>query len=466
MNNIDKSNFGYLGKDFQLRLLQQIVIDRKFGESIIDILNPNYFGDSYFRDVAAIIIDAYDTSRVIPDMGSLKIRLLEKAKNDVEREFMIKIIHNIKEAEVNDGPHIKKMAMKFCKQQELSKAIREIQKITEKGDLDDYDRCEEILKKALEVGDNRDDGINVFDNIDDVLSSDFRDPIPTGIEVLDGYMGGGLSIGELGVILAAFGVGKTTMITKIANTAKNVGKNVVQIFFEDNPKVIQRKHYSCWTGIELNDLEERSEEVKTLVSEKQAEGGEIRLKKMPSDGTTIPKIKTYIRKLIASGFKPDIILVDYIDCIQPTKQFNDTWSGEGNVMRQFETMLDEFDLVGWTAVQGNRSSINSEIVESHQMGGSIKKGQIGHFIVSIAKTLEQKESGHGNMAILKSRFGKDGIILPNIIFDNAKVDIDATESDSGRTFLENGKLTEQRNQEHLKKLFNDSLDKKRETPIS
>ena len=104
-------------------------------------------------------------------------------------------------------------------------------------------------------------------------------------------------------------------------------------------------------------------------------------------------------------------------------------------MRQFESMLAELDIVGWTAVQGNRSSIGKELVEADQMGGSIKKGQIGHFIVSIAKTLTQKEEGTANMAILKSRFGKDGVIFNDIKFDNSKINIDMSENSGAKTFL-------------------------------
>ena len=84
-------------------------------------------------------------------------------------------------------------------------------------------------------------------------------------------------------------------------------------------------------------------------------------------------------------------------------------------MRQFETMIAELDVVGWTAVQGNRSSINADVVDSGMIGGSIKKGQIGHFILSIAKSLQQKEDGLATMAILKSRFGKDGMIFQDIL---------------------------------------------------
>jgi hypothetical protein len=200
---------------------------------------------------------------------------------------------------------------------------------------------------------------------------------------------------------------------------------VLQIFFEDNPKVIQRKHLSCWTGIALNDL--ALAENRPIINEKIREyddnGGYLELKKFPSDGTTIPIIKNYIRRLSAAGRKPDIILLDYIDCVTSTRNYDKGYEAEGPIMRQFESLLSEFHMVGWTAIQGNRDSINADTVDSTMIGGSIKKGQIGHFIVSIAKDLDQKETGRANMAILKSRFGVDGIIFTDVEFNNAKIQI-------------------------------------------
>jgi hypothetical protein len=440
MAKINKDNLGYLGYDYQLRLMAQILTDTRFANSIIDIIDPNYFEDPYMKVMAAVIKDAKVKDDIVPDMGSIEFRLLEDIKDDVQQKFVIKQLARVKEASLYDTLKVQDIAMKFCKQQELKKSIKQIQKIIDTGDIERYDECEEILKKAIEHGDSKDDGMDVFDNIKDVLMDDFRKPIRTGINGLDEYMDGGLSKGELGVILAAFGVGKTTMITKLANTAKNDGHNVLQIFFEDNPKVIQRKHLACWTGIELNNLSIHKEEIMGLCREKQIAskegGGIIKLKKFPSDGTTIPIIRQYIRKLIAEGFRPDMVLLDYIDVVQPSKHFDDVYAGEGNVMRQFESMLVEFDLVGWTAVQGNRSSIGASVVEANQMGGSIKKGQIGHFIVSIAKNLDQKENGTATMAILKSRFGKDGVVFEDITFDNAKIQIDMGQSKGGRTRTE------------------------------
>jgi hypothetical protein len=395
MSKINKENLGYLGLDFQYRLMHQVVVDIKFGESIIDILNPNYFEDTFLRKLAAKIKDNYEQYEAIPDMNNIISILMEDVTDTID--------------------------------------------------------------------DTKDDGLDVFNEIASVLDEDFRQPIPTGINGLDSYMDGGLSKSELGVILAPFGVGKTTIITKMANHAKNLGYNVLQIFFEDTPKVIQRKHLACWINLEqemtLNELSDHKDMVMEMAERRSNEKGVIKLKKFPSDGTTIPHIRQYIKKQTSKGFRPDIILLDYIDCVQSNKTFKESWDAEGNVMRQFETMLAEFNIAGWTAVQGNRSSINADKVDSTMIGGSIKKGQIGHFILSIAKTLEQKESGHATMAILKSRFGQDGIVFDDITFDNGRVVIDMEKENSGMTFTQTEEFKTVKAQNRLTTLMTSAREK-------
>ena len=454
----ESSNLGYLGYSFQVKLVKQLIEDQKFSESIITIIDPNYFDNEYMRSVVASVKNYYEKYETIPSYDTIFNLIKTEVRREIARESANELIKEVKDSDNKDCLHTQDVAIKFCKQQELKKATLKIQKILDTGDFDRYDECEEIVKQAITVGVEKDDGIDVFHNIKNVLSADFRSPIPTGLIGIDNLMGGGLSKGELGVILAAFGVGKTTLITRMANTAYKMGKNVVQIFFEDNQEVIQRKHYTCFTEIPLNELEERSDEVEQKLTNFQDLTGNLILKRMPSDGTTIPHIRQYLKKLISNGIKPDVIFLDYIDCVQPTKQFKDEYSGEGNVMRQFETMLSELDVAGWTAVQGNRSAIGAELVEANMMGGSIKKGQIGHFILSAAKTLEQKEEGRATLAILKSRFGKDGVVFEDILFDNGTLIIDTNDS-RDVTILEHDKMSKQKDS----KFIQETLNKKRES---
>ena len=38
----------------------------------------------------------------------------------------------------------------------------------------------------------------------------------------------------------------------------------------------------------------------------------------------------YLRKLTSNGTKPDVVFVDYMDCVVPTKQFKDEYHNQQN----------------------------------------------------------------------------------------------------------------------------------------
>lgn len=425
-------NFGYLGYNFQLKLINLIITDKSFAQSIVDVILSKYFDNQYFKLIMQMIKEYYEKYQTVPSFDTLEQITHLEVTSEMAKKYVMDMLKEIKEVSFEDHLFIKEKSIKFCKQQELKKAIRKVEKIMENGDFESYDKCEEYIREAISIGEGDNGSLDVFHNLDEVLKDDFRDPIPTGITGLDNLLNGGLAKGEIGVILAPTGVGKTTVLTRFANTAFNMGYNVLQIFFEDNPKVIQRKHFTCWTGIASDKLSDNKKVVLAKADEMKKIGGELILKKLSSDEFTITQIKNQIRKIISEGIKIDIVLLDYIDCVVPERSFDDEWKGEGSVMRKFEAMCHELDLVGWTATQGNRSSISSEVVTTDQMGGSIKKAQVGHVIISVAKTLQQKEMGLATIAITKSRVGKDGVIFENCTFNNATLEID---TQSSQTFL-------------------------------
>lgn len=457
-----KVTLGYLGYKFQQELINQIihVANKKFSDRIIDIIHAKYFDNEYFRLIIVTIKDYYDRFEKVPEWDTLETILKMEIKDSVTRDYIFAITKEIRDLEVSDWKFVQEKALNFCRQQELKKANDKINSIIDNGDFDNYEQCSEILKEALSIGSEKDDGVLITDDFESVLLDDYRNPIPTGIHGLDELTDGGISKGELAVVLAPYGVGKTTILTKIANSAYNAGHNVLQIIFEDMPKVIQRKHAACWTGINLNELSDNKEQVFAEVKKRTDRQNQLVIKKFTSEGVNMNTIRTYIRHLISTGIKPDVIILDYIDCVESTKSFNDSWTGEGQVMRAFETMLVEYDMVGWTAVQGNRQSISSDVVTGDQMGGSIKRAQIGHFIISVAKTLPQKEAGTATLAVLKSRFGKDGVIFENCTFNNGTVYIDTTTSD---TFLGYEKKTEEKAEERVRERIKRAKELKEKT---
>ena len=449
-------NFDYLGSTFQIQLLNQIIVDKDFSRSIIDVIENTYFENKYFKIIIQMIKEYYSKYEHTPTFDTLEQITKSELQQELASKIVLDTLTKIKDAPTEGQEFVQEKALKFCKQQELQKAITKAQKVIDGGEFENYDTLETLVREALQVGEREDGTEDVFNNLDEVLNEDYRHPIPMGIPGIDKLLKGGLARGEIGVVLAPTGVGKSTLLTKISNHAFNLGYNVLQIFFEDNPKIIQRKHITLWTKVHPDELTAKKDEVMAKVNEiKNSMENKLILKKLPSDTVTMLQIKGQIRKMIADGNKVDMVLLDYIDCVVPNKNLGDEWKSEGSVMRAFESMCHELNLVGWTATQGNRSSISSDVVTTDQMGGSIKKAQVGHVIISVAKSLQQKEMKLATIAITKSRIGDDGVVFENCKFDNGMLDID---TESSVTFLGLEEQTEERNRQRIK----DLIDKRKE----
>ena len=446
-----EKNFGYLGNTFQIQLINQLILNKEFARAIVDVLDSKYFDNQYFKIITQMIKEYYVKYESVPTFETLDQLTRSEISSESARKIVLDTLTQIRDVSFEGHQFVIEKALKFCKQQELQKVMTKAQKIIDKGDFESYDQLEEMVNKALQVGEIDQAEHDVFTNLDQVLDEDYRHPIPMGIIGIDNLLKGGLAKGELGVILAPTGVGKTTVLTKICNHAFNLGYNVLQIFFEDNPKIIQRKHFTLWTGIAPDELSFHKDVVMEKVRDiKENTTNKLILKKYASDTLTMNQIKNQIRKMIAEGTKIDMISLDYIDCVVPDKNLGDEWKSEGSVMRGFEAMCHELDVAGWTATQGNRSSISSDVVTTDQMGGSIKKAQVGHVIITVAKSLQQKEMKLATIAITKSRIGRDGIVFENCKFDNELMEID---TESSVTFLGLEEQKEERNRNRVNELL-------------
>jgi replicative DNA helicase len=448
---MQEKNFGYLGFSFQQSLIKAIIEDKKYGETIIDVLESKYFENQSFRYIMENLKEYYTKYNKIPDYQTVAQKITAETGNIESSQIHLDTLQIIKDANLETS-YVKDTALNFCKQQNLKRELKIVSNIIESGEFESYSKIEKIIQMALQVGIHSDDATDIFHDIDAALEKNAREAIPTGIVGMDNLLKGGLGRGELGVVLAPTGTGKTTLLTKIANTAYNYNFNVLQIFFEDNHAQIRQKHFTIWTGISPDEQLLNVDAVKEKVKEAEERStGNIRLLKFPSDSISVSDIKSKIRKMISDGFKIDLLVLDYVDCISPERSADgEEWKGEGSIMRSLEAMTSEFNIAIWTATQGNRNSISSEIVNSDQMGGSIKKAQIAHVIISIAKTIEQKEHKLATLTLLKSRIGQDGVVFQNCKFDNEYLVIN---TDTQNTLLGHQEERQQNNQNRAREAF-------------
>jgi replicative DNA helicase len=259
-----EKNFGNLGFSFQQSLIKSIIENKKYGETIIDVLESRYFDNTSFKFIMENVKELFKTYNTIPNYDTVEQKLMAEGGNDSTKH--VDTLEAIKQLDVNTE-YIQDTALNFCKQQNLKKKLKDVHNIIDNGEFESYNKIEEIIQKALQIGLMNDDGTDVFEDIDLALEKDNRLPIATGIVGIDNLLEGGLGRGELGIVLAPTGTGKTTLLTKMSNTAYNQGYNVLQVFFEDNPGNIKRKHYTIWSCVAPKDQPENAEEVKIKVKE-------------------------------------------------------------------------------------------------------------------------------------------------------------------------------------------------------
>jgi hypothetical protein len=498
-----KESLGYLGPSYQLKVLWQILTDVEFGNDIVPNLHSSYFDVPVQKKLLSLIKKYQDQNGKVPQIGNKSIMEHINGSNygDVEKEELhgtVKRIVNWDKSirigsEDDDGKAVQNTVWLFVKQQEYKKLADKIYDKIKKGTVElqaNIFEFEESIKKISLLGSKDDYGKAIFDDVESALTVNFRSPIPTGIKAIDQAMGGGLGKEEIGIILAPFGVGKTTILTKIANTAFDCEKNVLQLVFEDKVDEVRRKHYAIWSKIPLSQFEIENNDpegpakipnpevlagVMRYQNQRAAQGsgGNLIIKKLNQDDVTIPYIKNWILNYQKNfSIKFDIIILDYIDCVDPHKQTNgDDLKGELIVIKAFEAMASELKIPCWTAVQGNRQSVGAEFVRSDQMGGSIKRAQKTHFLMSIARSPEQKQNNTANMQILKARFAKDGFQFENAIFNNDTLEIRCIDHASSQqrrqqpkkhdptdTSLESDLDQQMRNEYMMKSLNNASED--------
>lgn len=420
-----RSDLGYLGETFQYRLTHEFMENHTFFEDLSSIIDQNMFTDPNLKTFVGVIKNYYEREGHVPSYDMLEVELRDISHSDKEIETYLAILEKVRNSASDGVERIRELAEKFFKQQNIIRTANEILKIAGNGDTNQYDACVDLLNDAMAKGTHNDFGEGLFDHINETLSDDYRVPIPTGIGKIDEALEGGLGKGELGVIIGPTSFGKTSLTTAMASHAACNGYKVLQIVFEDRIKQIQRKHLGRITGIEAKDLSKP--DVIDLVRQtidafpqKEALEKNLRIVKFPSGEKTARQLERFIKKLINSGFKPDLTIIDYFECLEheADKSSSNEFSQEGKTMRRFEAMAGELDMAIWIPSQGTKDSINLELVTMDKIGGSVKKAQIAHVIMSIARTVDDIANNKATIAILKNRAGKSGKVFNNVEFNN------------------------------------------------
>ena len=450
---LDKNNLGFLGVDFQYKLIKSFIEEPGFFKELYPIVNQNVFSEALMRTVVGSLKDYFKEWDSAPSYDTLKIILNSRAKTQIDLDENDSIVSHLKSISTDGIETVKEQAIRFFRQQNLIRVSKEILEIAKGGDIERYDECQKLFDEAALVGEEDDCGFSPFDVEDEALSPTFKVSIPTGISKLDNALTGGLDKGKMGLLIGSAGFGKSTFSTCIASHASTCrceandyeGFKVLQIYFEDDNVDIARKHFSKITQTEARmltrnpSLTEQIKEQLLNFPDREMMNRNLRLKRFNTGTKKASDIEKFIKKCRQNGFSPDLVIIDYFECLLPEKSQYSTdseWSREAVTMRKLENMAKDLNIAIWIPTQGNKGSITSpDVVTMDQAGGSIRKVQICQVVISIARSLDDIDKNKATLAVLKNRSGKSGEIFEGIRFNNGTSTISCDEVETFNSAL-------------------------------
>ncbi len=395
------------GHTFQIKSVASLMKNQSFLEQIHDILDEKHYDSDSLKWVVKECKKYYDEYRKCITLDVFKVKTSE-VENDV---LKLSIVENLKEVfrhlESPDLDFIEDKALDFFKNQTLKNAIVESVEIMEsKGD---FEQIKRLVDDALNAGTERNIGHEYIEHIEDRYSETARTTVPTGWDVIDDLTQGGLGGGELGVIVAPAGVGKTWVLAAIGANSMKKGRHIVHYSLELNEAYVGLRYDSIFTGIANQNLKYHKDDVQ---KEMEKLDGDLVIKYYPTKSASVNTLSAHLKRITTLGTTVDMVVVDYADILKDTGGSKEVRHALGNIYEDLRGLAGEFQIPIWTASQANRSALDEDVIEATKVSESYQKIMTADFVMSLSRKVEDKIGNTGRFHVIKNRFGPDGITFP------------------------------------------------------
>jgi archaellum biogenesis ATPase FlaH len=293
----------------------------------------------------------------------------------------------------------------FIRHKGLEKAILESADLLEKGE---YGPVEDMIKKAVQVGLQKDMGTDYFADPRARLLKikDKNGQVSTGWDNLDKILFGGFNRGELNIFAGGSGAGKSLFLANLGCNWALQGLNVVYLTLELSEELVSMRVDSMLTGIPTREVFKNLDDVEMKVKMIGKKSGQFQVKYMPS-GKTSNDIRSYLKEYeIKMGRKVDVLLVDYLDLLMPiSKKISpaDLFIKDKYVSEELRNLAVEKNCVFVTAAQLNRGAVEEVEFDHSHISGGLSKIQTADNVFGIFTSRAMRERGRYQIQLMKTR---------------------------------------------------------------
>ena len=404
------ASFAHYGKSFQEKLTRLITEDRQFSDQIAEVMDVGFFETKYLQIFNGKIFSYKEKYGAHPTKSILETILRTELEDENElikkqvREFFVRTFNT--EEELKDADYVKENALEFCKKQKLKEAMLKSVELLKDNS---FEKIKSTLDDALKLGTDTDFGYDYLLDFEARFELKARNPVTTGWEEADKLLKGGLGKGELGVVVAPTGAGKSMALVHLGSQAIKAGLNVVHYTLELQDTVVASRYDACITGYPLNSLYGLKEEIYEQI--KDMDGGLI-VKEYPTKSASTNTLKLHLEKLRKREVPIDMVIVDYGDLLRPVSMQKEKRNELESIYEEMRGIAQEYECPVWTASQTNRSGLNADVITMESISEAFNKCFVADFICSISRTAEDKVANTARMFVAKNRNGEDGLVYP------------------------------------------------------
>ena len=399
------------GHQFQIKVLYSLLNDKIFLQKIADVLTVDFFESPAHKWIVEITLSYYSKYHTYPTMEVMKVEI-KKEKNEVLRLSIKEELKQVYTTTHDEIEYVKEEFFNFCKNQRLKEALLNSVELLGDGE---YEGIRKLIDEALKAGNDK----NIGHEYDKDIESRFREEedkkIPFPWKVFNDITDGGIGTGNLMLLFAPPGIGKSTVVCNIAVHAVKLGYKVVYYTLELDERYVGKKIDSILTGLDMKQLKHHRKEVIKAVGDIT---GKIVIKEYSPGRVSMDTIESHLKQLASNNdFIPDLIIIDYPDLLKPRKTRKESREELDDIYTDVKALAKENKIPVICPAQINRMGAKDDIIEGDKVAGNFSKMMIADFSVSLSRRRKDKIQGTGRFHIMKSRLGGDGMTY------SAKIDL-------------------------------------------
>jgi len=403
------------GEDFQFKILAVMVQDPVFLSVHHDAINPHYFERVHLTTVCQLVLNHFVYYRQIPDYASISAAVEDHVVRchapDEVADFIRQTAWWIYNNPVSDIDYVKDRVLRFGQRQALKGAVNDIIDKLEKDE--DYDDCREIVEKALQVGLAKSGGMDfgaALPILPDLASHSetYSRRIPTMLSALDRCLQRGLGVGEIGVVVAPPGVGKTTTLTNFGYGAICHNFNVLHVTLEAKEIDIALKYAARHTATSIDLITANDSEFLRRAENSPISANRLMIKYFSPGTATTANIRALLSFLHGQGFNPDLLIVDYL---KKVKYSGDIVGGLGRVVDELITLGDDFHCGVWTAQQAQRNYRFAERTSVSGIANDISVLENADVVLALSQNEREHRDNRYRIETGKIRRGDDAFVI-------------------------------------------------------